>query len=104
MTFLFSFFSSRPKLHFMDYPKKGMELMVLVYICRFGVSLYCELVFILHGKLVSSLLQVSTLLPNDTTCFHQIRYGEGWDFGEVAKNGRGINASQFNLSGTGIGR
>ncbi|KAJ4720700.1 Pullulanase 1 chloroplastic [Melia azedarach] len=30
-------------------------------------------------------------------------YGEGWDFGEVAKNGRGINASQFNLSGTGIG-
>ncbi|XP_073224055.1 pullulanase 1, chloroplastic isoform X2 [Cicer arietinum] len=30
-------------------------------------------------------------------------YGEGWDFGEVAKNGRGINASQFNLSGTHIG-
>uniref|UniRef100_A0A1J3ES24 Pullulanase 1, chloroplastic n=1 Tax=Noccaea caerulescens TaxID=107243 RepID=A0A1J3ES24_NOCCA len=30
-------------------------------------------------------------------------YGEGWNFGEVAKNGRGINASQFNLSGTGIG-
>lgn len=32
------------------------------------------------------------------------RYGEGWDFGEVAKNGRGVNASQFNLCGTGIGR
>ncbi|KAG6669765.1 pullulanase 1, chloroplastic isoform X1 [Carya illinoinensis] len=30
-------------------------------------------------------------------------YGEGWDFGEVAKNGRGVNASQFNLGGTGIG-
>uniref|UniRef100_A0A7N0RGW6 Pullulanase n=1 Tax=Kalanchoe fedtschenkoi TaxID=63787 RepID=A0A7N0RGW6_KALFE len=30
-------------------------------------------------------------------------YGEGWDFGEVANNGRGINASQFNLSGSGIG-
>ncbi|KAK2983756.1 hypothetical protein RJ640_022698 [Escallonia rubra] len=30
-------------------------------------------------------------------------YGEGWDFGEVAKNGRGINAAQFNLHGTGIG-
>lgn len=30
-------------------------------------------------------------------------YGEGWDFGEVSKNGRGINASQFNISGTGIG-
>lgn len=30
-------------------------------------------------------------------------YGEGWDFGEVANNGRGINASQFNVGGTGIG-
>ncbi|XP_010918919.1 pullulanase 1, chloroplastic isoform X1 [Elaeis guineensis] len=30
-------------------------------------------------------------------------YGEGWDFGEIAKNKRGINASQFNISGTGIG-
>nr|KYP60685.1 hypothetical protein KK1_023096 [Cajanus cajan] len=30
-------------------------------------------------------------------------YGEGWDFGEVAKNGRGINASQFNLPRTQIG-
>lgn len=30
-------------------------------------------------------------------------YGEGWDFGEVANNARGINASQKNLAGTGIG-
>nr|XP_011469607.1 PREDICTED: pullulanase 1, chloroplastic isoform X2 [Fragaria vesca subsp. vesca] len=30
-------------------------------------------------------------------------YGEGWDFGEVANNGRGVNASQFNICGTGIG-
>ncbi|KAK9755442.1 hypothetical protein RND81_01G025500 [Saponaria officinalis] len=30
-------------------------------------------------------------------------YGEGWDFGEVAKNARGVNASQLNLGGTGIG-
>lgn len=30
-------------------------------------------------------------------------YGEGWDFGEVAQNARGINASQLNLGGTGIG-
>ncbi|KAM7268571.1 hypothetical protein ACFE04_010737 [Oxalis oulophora] len=30
-------------------------------------------------------------------------YGEGWDFGEVAKNGRGVNASQYNLFGTEIG-
>jgi hypothetical protein len=31
-------------------------------------------------------------------------YGEGWDFGEVAKNARGVNAVQQNLAGTGIGR
>ncbi|KAI7749860.1 hypothetical protein M8C21_027525 [Ambrosia artemisiifolia] len=30
-------------------------------------------------------------------------YGEGWDFGEVANNGRGVNASQSNLGGSGIG-
>ncbi len=30
-------------------------------------------------------------------------YGEGWDFGEVADNGRGRNATQLNIAGTGIG-
>ncbi|MFN8376661.1 MAG: pullulanase-type alpha-1,6-glucosidase, partial [Anaerolineae bacterium] len=30
-------------------------------------------------------------------------YGEGWNFGEVADNARGIQASQLNLGGTGIG-
>lgn len=30
-------------------------------------------------------------------------YGEGWDFGEVAQNARGINATQLNMGGTGIG-
>ncbi len=30
-------------------------------------------------------------------------YGEGWDFGEVALNARGLNATQGNLAGTGIG-
>ncbi|MCB9122943.1 MAG: pullulanase-type alpha-1,6-glucosidase [Caldilineaceae bacterium] len=30
-------------------------------------------------------------------------YGEGWDFGEVANNARGTNATQLNLGGTGIG-
>ncbi|NDJ61581.1 MAG: DUF3372 domain-containing protein, partial [Chloroflexi bacterium] len=30
-------------------------------------------------------------------------YGEGWDFGEVANNTRGVNATQLNLPGTGIG-
>ncbi len=30
-------------------------------------------------------------------------YGEGWNFGEVENNARGINATQFNMAGTGIG-
>lgn len=30
-------------------------------------------------------------------------YGEGWDFGEVANNARGVNATQLNMAGTGIG-
>ena len=30
-------------------------------------------------------------------------YGEGWDFGEVAGNARGVNATQQNLAGLGIG-
>jgi pullulanase-type alpha-1,6-glucosidase len=30
-------------------------------------------------------------------------YGEGWNFGEVADNGRGLNATQFNMAGTGMG-
>ncbi len=30
-------------------------------------------------------------------------YGEGWDFGEVADNARGVNATQLNMAGTGIG-
>jgi pullulanase len=29
-------------------------------------------------------------------------YGEGWDFGEVAGNRRGVNATQRNMSGTGM--
>ncbi|MCB0034719.1 MAG: pullulanase-type alpha-1,6-glucosidase, partial [Anaerolineales bacterium] len=30
-------------------------------------------------------------------------YGEGWNFGEVANNARGVNATQFNMAETGIG-
>ena len=30
-------------------------------------------------------------------------YGEGWNFGEVVDNTRGINATQLNIAGTGIG-
>lgn len=30
-------------------------------------------------------------------------YGEGWNFGEVANNARGVNATQQNIGGSGIG-
>jgi pullulanase-type alpha-1,6-glucosidase len=30
-------------------------------------------------------------------------YGEGWNFGEVANNAHGVNATQANMAGTGIG-
>ncbi|MFN2144868.1 MAG: pullulanase-type alpha-1,6-glucosidase, partial [Anaerolineales bacterium] len=30
-------------------------------------------------------------------------YGEGWNFGEVMDNARGVNATQINLAGSGIG-
>ncbi|WP_332825231.1 pullulanase-type alpha-1,6-glucosidase [Ramlibacter sp.] len=30
-------------------------------------------------------------------------YGEGWNFGEVADDARGVNATQANMAGTGIG-
>ena len=34
---------------------------------------------------------------------HIYLYGEGWNFGEMAHNARGINATQWNMQGTGIG-
>jgi pullulanase len=42
------------------------------------------------------------------TALHEIDptiylYGEGWDFGEVASNALGENATQANMAGTGIG-
>jgi pullulanase-type alpha-1,6-glucosidase len=30
-------------------------------------------------------------------------YGEGWDYGEVGNNARGVNATQHNMAGTGVG-
>lgn len=32
-----------------------------------------------------------------------ILYGEGWNFGEMVGNQRGVNASQLNIGGTGVG-
>jgi pullulanase len=59
--------------------------------------------------LLSNILHVrrtldSLTLPNDGVDGKKIViYGEGWNFGEVANNYRGRNATQMNIAGTGIG-
>ncbi|MCC6458018.1 MAG: pullulanase-type alpha-1,6-glucosidase [Caldilineaceae bacterium] len=51
--------------------------------------------------MVSNMEKVqSTLAAIDPSIYI---YGEGWNFGEVVDNARGVNATQFNLAGTGIG-
>src|SRR5215211_2309055 len=54
-------------------------------------------------KAVRAALDVLTL-ENDGVDGKSIYvYGEGWNFGEVANNARGKNATQLNIAGTGIG-
>ena len=49
----------------------------------------------------ASLLEIKKALHEiDSTIY---LYGEGWDFGEVASNAFGENATQANMAGTGIG-
>ncbi len=48
-----------------------------------------------------NMLDVRTML--DTIDPSIYLYGEGWNFGEVVNNARGVNATQFNMAGTGIG-
>ena len=49
----------------------------------------------------TDLLEIKTALHEiDPTIY---LYGEGWDFGEVASNAVGKNATQVNMAGTGIG-
>jgi pullulanase len=49
----------------------------------------------------TDLLEIKTTLHEiDPTIY---LYGEGWDFGEVASNALGENATQVNMAGTGIG-
>ena len=51
--------------------------------------------------MVENMEQVQALLHAiDPTIYI---YGEGWNFGEVANNARGVNATQLNLPGSGIG-
>ncbi len=59
--------------------------------------------------MVSNMLNIRAALDELTLAEHGVDgsqiylYGEGWNFGEVANNARGVNATQLNLSGTGIG-
>ena len=49
----------------------------------------------------NNLLEIEKVLHEiDPTIY---LYGEGWDFGEVAANALGENATQFNMAGTAIG-
>ncbi|GJP74183.1 hypothetical protein CLOP_g4809 [Closterium sp. NIES-67] len=66
--------------------------------------------FDLMGHLMKhTMLRIRTALDSLTIEEHGVDgksiylYGEGWDFGEVENNGRGVNAAQQNLHGTGIG-
>lgn len=52
---------------------------------------------------VRDALQALTPAQNGVDGSQIYVYGEGWDFGEVAGNARGVNATQANMAGTGIG-
>jgi pullulanase-type alpha-1,6-glucosidase len=54
-------------------------------------------------KAVRSALDALTIEKNGVDGKSIYIYGEGWDFGEVANNARGVNATQLNIGGTGIG-
>lgn len=73
-----------------------MVLMVQASICRLSFGLVW--LYITLCVIYVLLYVLPSFFP------HTFRYGEGWDFGEVARNGRGVNASQANLYGSGIGR
>ncbi|MBX2997727.1 MAG: pullulanase-type alpha-1,6-glucosidase [Caldilineaceae bacterium] len=59
--------------------------------------------------MLEEMVNVRALLDSLTEDAHGVDgskiyvYGEGWDFGEVAANARGVNATQLNAAGTGIG-
>ncbi len=52
---------------------------------------------------VRDAVQALTVAQNGMDGSKVYIYGEGWNFGEVANNARGIQATQLNLADTGIG-
>ncbi len=51
---------------------------------------------------VRETLGALTLAKDGIDGTRTLLYGEGWDFGEVSGNKRGVNATQRNMAGTGI--
>jgi pullulanase-type alpha-1,6-glucosidase len=72
---------------------------LLTWTTQYGVDGYR---FDLMGHHMKSNMEKvrDTLQAIDPTIYV---YGEGWNFGEVANNARGVNATQLNMAGTGIG-
>ncbi len=56
-----------------------------------------------HHMKADMLAVQAALAPTPGVGASPYLYGEGWDFGEVAHNARGVNATQANMAGTGIG-
>jgi len=52
---------------------------------------------------VRAALDALTIAENGVAGSQIYVYGEGWNFGEVADGARGVNATQLNMAGTGIG-
>src|SRR5439155_757884 len=52
---------------------------------------------------VQAALQALTLAADGVDGSKIYLYGEGWDSGEMAHNALGVNASQLNMAGTGVG-
>jgi pullulanase len=59
--------------------------------------------FVRNMEAVQAALRALTLEDDGVDGRNIYLYGEGWDFGEVAGNARGENATQLNVGGLGIG-
>jgi pullulanase/glycogen debranching enzyme len=70
-----------------------------IWVCEYNIDGFR---FDLMGfSFVDNLLEIKRALHEIDPAIYL--YGEGWDFGEVKGNAMGINASQVNMAGTGIG-
>lgn len=90
-----------------DMMRKFMIDSVLLYATQYKVDGFR---FDLMGHhMLADMMAVRAALDSLTLEEHGVDgksiyiYGEGWNFGEVANNARGVNATQLNIAGTGIG-